>query len=253
MKLTILAMLLFTGSVFAQVQTPTVFLNEKIRSAQLAVGQRANLRYDLRSIGGQHLAVKLFHHSQSFNDTPVRQWVLHKANGTERLDFKGLPRAVYTIVAVASDEQGLPLAAPAQYISVEYGGWRGWEAFKPPVEEATTPPAAFNDVDVTTNTANRNMQIAIDPSAVVLRPGGELPLKAGFAEMQPERLTWKLSGPGELKAVDEYHYIYKAPPELLGSKLVRIEVQSVAHPDLTASSMVLVTNADPDSLNTSDQ
>ena len=68
MKLTILAMLLFTGSVFAQVQTPTVFLNEKIRSAQLAVGQRANLRYDLRSIGGQHLAVKLFHHSQSFND-----------------------------------------------------------------------------------------------------------------------------------------------------------------------------------------
>lgn len=246
-------MLLFTGTVFAQLPTPTVFLNEKIRSAQLAVGQRANLRYDLRSIGGQHLSVKVFHHSQSLDETPVRQWVLHKTHGTERLDFHGLPRAVYTIVAAASDAQGQPLAAPAQYISVEYGGWRGWEAFKPPIEEASTPPAAFRDVDVTTSTTNRNIQIAIDPSAVVLRPGGELPLKAGFAEMQPEQLTWKLIGPGELKAVDEYHYVYKAPAELLGSKLVRVEVQSVAHPDLTATSMILVTNADPDSLNSVDQ
>lgn len=249
MRLALLSLFLLAGAALAQPRTPAVFLNEKIRSTQLAVGQRANLRFDLRPIGGKHLLVRLFHHSQSLDDTPVREWVLNSASATERLDFKGLPRAVYTLVAMACDEKGQPLAAPAPLVSVEYGGWRGWEAFKPPVETVASPPPTFTQVDVATNTGNRNMQIGLDPPAVVLRPGGEVPLRAGFANMEPERLNWKLIGPGELKATDEFHYTYKAPPEQVGSKLVRIEVRSVAHPDLTASALVLVTNADPDTLN----
>ncbi len=252
MRLALLSIFLLASAALAQPRTPAVYLNEKIRSTQLAVGQRANLRFDLRPIAGQHLLVKVFHHSQSLDDVPVREWVLNKTAGTERLDFKGLPRAVYTLVATACDDKGRPLALPAPLVSVEYGGWRGWEAFKPPVESVTSPPPAFAQVDVATDTRNRNMQIGLDPPAVVLRPGGEIPLKVGFADMQPERVNWKLIGPGELKAVDEYHYTYKAPPEQIGSKMVRIEIQSVAHPELTASALVLVTNADPDTLNSFD-
>lgn len=250
MRLALVILLFIASAASAQPRTPTVYLNEKIRSTQLAVGQRANLRFDLRSIGGQHLSVKLYHHEQTLNDTPVRQWVLHRAAGTERLDFKGLPLAVYTLVAAACDENGTPLAYPAPYVSIEYGGWRGWEAFKPPIETVTTPPPSFTEVDAATNTANRNMQIGIDPPASVLRPGGELPLRAGFAGMEPERLNWKLVGPGELLAIDAFHYTYKAPAEQLGSKMVRVEIQSVAHPELTATALILVTNADPEALNT---
>lgn len=241
--------LLLLTSATAQPQTPTVYLNEKIRLAQVAVGQRATLRYDLRAIGGQNLLVKLFHHTQTLEDTPVREWILTKAAGSDRLDFRDLPRGVYTIWAAACDPAGQPLALPAPYVSVEYGGWRGWEAFKPPVETVTEAPPAFNDVDVATNTTNRDMRIGVDPSAVVVRPGGEVPLKAGFAGMEPERLIWKLEGPGELKAVDEFHYTYKAPAEQLGSKMVRVELKSVAHPELTATALILVTNADPETLN----
>lgn len=250
MRLALLSMLLFFTAASAQPQTPTVYLNEKVRMAQLAVGQRANLRYDVRQIGGQNLLVRLFHHSQSLEETPVREWVINKAAGTERLDFRGLPRAVYTIWAAACDENGQPLALPAPYVSVEYGGWRGWEAFKPPVETVTGTPPAFDEVDVATYSANRDMRIGVDPSAVVVRPGGEVPLKAGFSGMEPERLTWKLEGPGELKAVDEYHYTYKAPAEQVGNKMIRVEVKSVAHPELTATALILVTNSDPETLNT---
>ena len=74
-------------------------------------------------------------------------------------------------------------------------------------------------------------------------------LRAGFAGIDPEHLKWTLVGDGQLKAIDAYHYVYLAPPDQIGSKLMRIEIQSVAHPELTGSAMVLVTSADPDTLN----
>lgn len=235
---------------WAQPLTPTVFLNEKVRLCQLAVGQRATLRFDLRPIGGEHLKVMLFRHDQSMEEPPVRQWQIDRPAGQERLSFRDLPRAVYRLVAYACDAEGEAVAFAAPWVHVEYGGWRAWEAFQPPVETVKSPPPAFDQIDVATNIANRDVQIAIDPPAVVLRPGGEIPLRAGFAGIEAERLKWTLNGPGKLKAVDEFHYIYSAPAEQVGSKLVRVEIQSLAHPELKGSALILVTSADPDTLNT---
>lgn len=233
----------------AQPQTPTVFLNEKVKLCELAIGQRATLRYDLRSIGGQRLKVDLYRHDQKPGEAPTREWTIDAAAGEQRLSFKDLPRAVYKLVAYACDEQGQALAYAAPIVHVEYGGWRAWEEFQPPIDAVVEPPTAFSEVDVATSIRNRDVQIAIDPPAVVLRPGGEIPLRAGFAGMEPERLKWTLVGVGQLKAVDEYHYTYLAPPEQIGTKLVRVEIQSIAHPDLVGSTLILVTNADPETLN----
>jgi hypothetical protein len=241
--------LLWAMPVGAQPQTPSVYLNEKLRLCELAVGQRAILRFDLRPIGGQRLKVELFKHDQKQGEAPIREWIIEAPAGQERLSFKDLPRAVYRLVAYACDENGQALAYSAPLVHVEYGGWRAWEAFRPPVEVVTTPPPTFDGVDVATNIRNRDVQIAIDPGAVVVRPGGEVALRAGFSGTEPERLKWTLVGEGKLKAVDEYHYVYTAPDGLVGSKLVRVEIHSIAHPDLVGTSMILVTNADPESLN----
>ena len=241
--------LCWAPAALAQPLTPTVFLNDKVRLAQVAVGQRATLRYDLSPIRGQNLKVVMYRWDQKREEAPVREWTFHQTAGQERLDFKGLPRAVYQIVAYACDDNGQAVAQAAPLVHVEYGGWRAWEAFQPPVEVVTTQPPAFQDVDVATNIQNRDIRIAIDPPAVVVRPGGEIKLRAGFSGMDPEHLKWTLVGDGKLVAIDAYHYTYLAPPEQIGSKLIRVEIQSVAHPELMGSAMILVTSADPDSLN----
>jgi hypothetical protein len=247
--LALLPALLWAAPAAAQPRTPTVYLNEKVRLAELAIGQRATLRFDLRPIGGQNLKVDLYRFDQKEGEKPVRDWLFHEAQGRERLSFAELPRAVYRLVAYASDENGTALALAAPLVHVEYGGWRAWEAFQPPVETVTTPPPAFQDVDVAVNIRNRDIQIAIDPPAVVLKPGGEIALRAGFAGTDPEHIKWKLVGGGSLKPVDEYHYIYTAPADVIGSKLIRVEIQSEAHPEITGTAMILVTSADPDTLN----
>ena len=249
--LSVLTLLTLLGGVpvLAQPQTPAVYLNEKVHLCELAVGQRATLRYDLRPIAGQHLKVDLYRFDQKQGEAPVRQWTIDGVAGQERISFKDLPRAVYKLVAYACSPDGTPLAYAAPLVHVEYGGWRAWEAYQPPVEVVTTPPPSFQEVDVATNVRNRDVQIALDPQAVVVRPGGEVTLRAGFSNTEPEHLKWTLVGDGKLKAIDEYHYIYTAPTDVLGSKLVRVEIQSTAHPDLMGSSMILVTDADPESLN----
>ncbi len=247
-KLLLLA-LLWTLPVGALPLTPTVYLNEKVRLCELAIGQRATLRFDLRPIGGEHLKVRLYRHDQMTNDEPVREWLLDRAAGEERLSFKDLPRNVYTLTAFACDAEGQPLAQSAPYIHVQYGGWRAWEKFQPLVEEVKEAPEAFSDLDVATRMNNRDVQIAIDPPAIVVRPGGEVQLRAGFRGMEPERLRWSVVGEGKLTAIDGYHYVYTAPTGQVGSKLIRVEIQSEAHPDIVGGSMILVTDADPESLN----
>lgn len=250
MRLRLLLLLLFFATpALALPPTPTVFLNEKVRLAELAVSQRATLRFDLRPIGGEHLKVLAYRYDQTLASTPVREWIINKAYGQERIDFKGLPLAVYTLIAYACDATGNQLAERAPLIHVEYGGWRAWEKFQPPIETVTTAPPAFTDIDAAINIRNQNIQIGIDPPAAVVRPGAELPLRAGFSGIGPEKLKWTLIGPGSIKATDEYHYVYYAPLQQIGSKLVRIEIQSIVHPELTASAMILVSSADPDTLN----
>lgn len=231
----------------AQPTTPTVYLNEKFRLVQLARGQRATLRYDLRSIRGEHLKVLLY--SQEDLEKPVREWLFHNSHGQERLEFKGLPLNVYRMVAYASNSEGQPLAYRAPYLHVEYGGWRAWEKFEPPIETVETAPPSFEDVDVATNLRNRDVGISLSPPAIVIKPGGEMQFRAAFRNMEPERLKWTLVGDGELQAVDDMTYVYKAPAEQVGTKLFRIEVTSPAHPDLKGGATILVTNADPETLN----
>lgn len=243
-------LLLCTLPVGAQPLTPTVYLNEKVRLCELAVGQRATLRFDLRPISAQHLKILLYRHDQKTDEVPVREWLIHRAAGQERLSFADLPRDVYTLTAMACDVDGNALALPAPYVHVEYGGRRAWEKFQPSVEVVKEQPAAFTDLDVATKLSNREAQIAIDPPAVVVRPGGEVSLRAGFKGMEPERLKWSVvGGSGKLTSVDNYHYTFHAPAGQVGSKLIRVEIQSEAHPDLVGGSMILITDADPDSLN----
>ncbi len=239
----------FPSDAIAQLTTPPVFLNEKIKLAELAIGQRATLRYDLRPIGAQNLRVVLFRHDQEITDTPVREWIIRGASGRERLSFKDLPRAVYTMLAFACDESGEAVAERAPIVHVEYGGWRAWEEFQPPVETVGTPPPSFDELDVTTSIRNVDVAIALNPQAVVLAPGQEMEFTAGFHNMGPEHLKWKLVGDGELKEIDNFHYVYKAPDQQIGSKMVRIEIQSLAHPEVTGGASILVTDANPESLN----
>lgn len=233
----------------AQPRTPTVYLNEKVRLVELARGQRATLRFDLRRIRGEHLKVNLYRHDQLEGEEPIKEWLIHKASGRERISFKDLPINVYRMVAYAANEAGEPLAYRAPYIHVEYGGWRAWEKFKPPVETVKEPPPAFDEVDVATNMRNRDAGITLVPRAAIVKPGDEMNFQASFRNMDPEKLDWKLVGDGQLKAIDEMTYTYIAPAEQLGTKLFRIEVSSAAHPNLTGGATILVTNADPETLN----
>lgn len=243
------AIVLSPTAATAQPTTPPVFLNEKIKLAEIAIGQRATLRFDLRPIGAQNLRVLLFRYDQEITETPVREWTIRSAVGRERLSFKDLPRSVYTMIAFACDENGQAIAERAPFVHVEYGGWRAWEEFQPPVETVTTPPPSFDEVDVSTNIRNVDVAIALNPQAVVVAPGQEMEFTAGFHNMSPEHLKWKLVGDGELKEIDNFHYLYKAPDSQIGSKMVRIEIQSLAHPEVTGGASILVTDANPENLN----
>jgi len=237
---------LWPTEVYAQPTTPTVFLNEKFTLVELARSERAILRYDLRPIRGKHLKIKAFHHEQTLEDTPVREWLFHGEASSERISFEGLPLDVYTLLCYASNEQGEPLAYAAPYIHVEYGGWRAWEKFQPPVETVTTKPPAFEEVEAATDIRNRDIGIGVAPSAVVIRPGQTATLKIVFRNMEAENVEWKLVGEGDLTAVEEGLYQYTAPADQLGTKLYRVEVQSVAHPDLKGAATILVSPSDPD-------
>lgn len=239
-----LLVLWFVAGASAQPQTPAVYLNEKVRLVELARSQRAILRYDLRPIGGEYLTVRLYRHDQNLSGEPARQWVIKGAEGREQLSFKELPLAVYAMVAYCSDEDGTPLATAAPIVHVEYGGWRAWEEFQPPVEEAESQPAGFEDVTVATKISNRDVGIAVSPPAAVIRPGETVEFRAAFRNMEPEPLKWKLVGEGHLKALGEGVYEYTAPQELLGTKLFRVDIQSDAHPDLKGAATILVTNSD---------
>ena len=239
---------LFPEGVLAQPKTPLVLINRKFRLVELARSQRATLTYDISSIGGQHLAVSVYRHDQTLNEEPLKKWLFHGSRGSERLSFDALPLAVYTLVAYASDEKGSAVAQAAPLIHVEYGGWRAWEAFKPPVETVEEQPEAFKDVSVATSTRNVDVGIAISPQAVVIKPGGTVEFKPAFRNMEPEPVTWKLVGDGKLTKGEGDRYIYTAPKTQLGTKLFRIEIQSSAHPDLSGAATVLVTNASQDQI-----
>jgi hypothetical protein len=228
----------------AQPRTPTVYVNEKVRLVELARSQRATLRYDLRSIGGEHIAVKLYRHDQNLDGEPVREWLFHAPNGRERLSFADLPLAVYAMVCYASDENGQAVAYAAPIIHVEYGGWRAWEEFQPPVETVDGKPEGFEEVTVSTNVRNQDVGVGIFPPASVIRPGQTVEFRPAFRNMEAEPLKWELVGDGKLEATAAGIYVYTAPAEQLGTKLFRVEVQSIAHPDLKGAATILVTTQD---------
>lgn len=242
--LTLLLFLPLSRAGLAQPSTPPVYVNEKYSLVQLAKGQRATLRYDLRPIGGEYLKVKMFRHDQLFTEPPVSEWLFQGPADSVRLDFKEFPINMYTMLAYCSDENGEPLAYAAPYIFIEYGGWRAWEKFKPPVETVTKQPDAFTDVSVATNIANRDVGLQVDPPAVVIKPGETVVFKPFFRNMEAESVTWKLVGEGTLKASEDGSYLYTAPIKQVGTKLFRVEVQSTAHPELQGVGTILVTTAD---------
>lgn len=248
MRRTLLLFFLLTAGLAAQPRTPTVYVNNKFRLVELAISQRATLRYDLAPIAGQHLKVKLYRHDQTLDQEPVKEWLFHGQSGRERLSFDELPLAVYTMIAYCSNEEGEPLAHAAPLIHVEYGGWRAWEAFKPPVEVVKEQPEAFNEVEAATKIANRDVGIGVSPRAVVIKPGQTATFKAVFRNMESEPVQWELVGEGDLKALGEGQYLYTAPKEQLGTKLFRVEITSAAHPDLKGVATILVTNADQSQL-----
>lgn len=235
----------FPMATWAQPTTPRVLLNQKFSLVELARSQRATLSYDLRPIGGQYLKAKLYNHTQTLDQPPMREWLLDQAYGDVRISLEGLPLDVYTLVCYCSNAEGQPLAYAAPYINIEYGGWRAWEKFKPPVETVSTPPQTFTDIEVATNIQNRDVGIALEPPAVVIRPGQTATFRPHFKNMEAETVRWKLVGEGKLKALEDGAYLYTAPAEQLGTKLFRVEIQSVAHPDLQGGATILVTNADP--------
>ena len=231
---------LLSGWAAAQPYTPVVYVNEKLRLVELARSQRATVRYDLAPIGGEHLTARLYRHDQNLQGEPVREWTFHGASGAERISFDDLPLAVYALVCFCSDENGQALAYAAPVIHVEYGGWRAWEEFQPPVETVEKEPDAFEDVSVATSVRNRDVGIGLDPPAVVIRPGETVEFRPAFRNMEPEPLKWKLVGDGDL-VVKEGIHTYTAPAEQLATKLFRIEVQSAAHPDIQGTATILVT------------
>jgi len=245
----LLIMFALVNALLAQPTTPTVYVNEKFHLVELARSQRATLRYDLRPIGGEHLKVKLYRHDQTLDQEPLKEWLFHGQAGRERISLEGLPLAVYTMVAYCSDESGQALAYAAPFIHLEYGGWRAWEAFKPPVETVEGKPEGFEEVEAATKISNRDVGIGVIPPAVVIKPGQTATFKANFRNMEAEPLKWKLVGEGKLKAIEDGAYLYTAPAEQLGTKLFRVEVQSTAHPDLQGGATILVTNASQEQLN----
>lgn len=242
--LALLLLLPLSQASLAQPTTPPVYVNRKYSLVQLAKSQRATLSYDLRPIGGEHLKVKMYRHDQTFDQEPVKEWLFHGAANEIRLDFREFPINMYTMLAYCSDENGEPLAYAAPYIFVEYGGWRAWEKFKPPVETVKNPPDAFPDVEAATSIANRDVALQIDPPAVVIKPGETVIFKSFFRNMEAEAVSWKLVGEGSLKPGEEGSYIYTAPAKQVGTKLFRVEAQSVSHPELQAVGTILVTDAD---------
>lgn len=245
---TLLALVLLSGWALAQVQTPLVTINGKFRLVELARNQRATLTYDLRPIGGQHLAVAVLPHDAPPNSEPVKTWLFDGAYGNVRISFDDLPISVYTVLAFASNAQGDPVAGHAPLIHVQYGGWKAWEAFQPPVEKATEPPPSFEDVEVAVSRRNQDVGISVVPMASVVRPGEEVLLRADFRNLEPEKLAWTLDGEGQLEAVDVNVYRYRAPADQKGAKMFRVQIQSVSDPELRGGASILVTDFSPDDI-----
>ena len=239
----LLGVLALSQIALAQPVTPRVFINDAYRLVQLRRGQRTTVRYDLRSIRGQHLKLDLYKHDQLGNEAPLKEWIFHKSHGRERVSLKELPRAVYRLVAYACDEQGKPLAMRAPLIHVNYGGWRAWEEFKPSKEVVKKAPPSFDGVGVSTNIANRDAAIFLTPQAVVIKPGETTVFRSGYRNVEKEPLTWRLEGEGELTKIDDFSYSYKAPSGQLGSKLFRLEISSSIYPNLLGGATILVSPA----------
>ena len=243
----ILALFLLKPSL-AIPQTPKVFLNEKIRLVELAKSQRATLRFDLRPIRGKHLKVMLFAHDQTLDEKPVKEWLFHQSTGQERLSFRDLPRKLYTLVAFCSNAEGEQLAYAAPVVHVEYGDWRAWEEFKPPVETIEKDPDGFEDIGVSTAVRNQEVGISLSPPAIVIHPGASQTFRAQFKNIKPEALQWKLIGEGKLRANKDGSYTYRAPAKLVEKKLFRIEVYSSSHPDLKGGATILFSDARQDQI-----
>ena len=239
---------LSTQALLAQPQTPRVYLNERIRLVTLARSERAILRFDLRPIRGEHLKIKLYGHDQTLNDPPVREWLIHRQFGEERLSFKDLPVKLYTLIAFCSNTDGEALAYAAPPVHVEYGDWRAWEKFKYPDDVAKTPPEGFEGLDVATNSPNQDIGLSLSPPAVVLKPGETQVFKALFRNLKSETVKWKLVGKGKLSPNEDGTYTYQAPTKQVENELFRIEIRSSSKPELTGSATVLLSNADQDQI-----
>ncbi len=225
-------------------------VNQKVSWVEVYEKQRVYIDYDVRRVGGAGLKIYAFHHQDKLDGTPRKEWYLQKPNGHERISFDGLDLAVYRLWAQAVDASGQPVAAPSLVVHVQYGGWVAWDDYHTAKQE--NKPENLGEIPVTSAVAPGNARLVVNPQAVVLNPG-EVTQFEVILEGLPEEdsVNWKLDGvgdQGELKILPGNKAEYRAPGEFHGTKMLRLEVQSVRYPDVTGGASMLITSMSKDEI-----
>lgn len=231
-------------------RTPVFLVNQKYSWVEVYEKQRVYLEYDVRAVGGAGLKVYAFHHRDKLDGPPRREWHLEKPNGRERIHFDDLDLAVYRLWGQAVDAAGQPVAAPSRVVHVQYGGWVAWDDYRTAKQEAK--PGDLAEIPVTSAVAPGNARVVVVPQAVVLNPG-EVAHFEVMLEGLPEKdaVNWKLDGvgdQGELKVLPDNKAEYHAPKEFRGTKMLRLEVKSVRHPDVVGGASLLITSMSKEEL-----
>lgn len=209
--ITVLALLaLMASAALAAPRTPSALVNGAERMAQVYENGPTELTFDVRSIGGAGIRVRLERWPFKPEVAPAREWRFDVDHGARKVKLNGLPIGIYRAVAVALDASGADLGAPSFPIYVEYGGWRAWDgvALEPDLRAGPPPFAGVGASYVPPVDLPR---VDLAPATSVLKPGAEVELRATVRNLPADtEVRWVLDGPGSLD-VDGARAKYTAP------------------------------------------
>ncbi len=182
--------------------------------------------YDMRSIGGEQVAV--------FVDVlpvdpahPQHERVVRFPHpcGNVKLDFYPNEAGMYAISAQALDAEGKPIANRSRFVSLRYGGAAAERRYNErhyKLFGARSKPPAFGDVLSLDETPE--LSLLIKPAVSVIKPGEKVHLIAELKILHEENVEeaakhidaniyWRLKGPGKLTNIAPTEVLYEAPED----------------------------------------
>ncbi|MDO5295343.1 MAG: hypothetical protein Q4F00_01710 [bacterium] len=259
-KACVLGIALLCGAadpVWAEPQTPPIFVNDNDVLAEAPKRGAVVLTYDVRRVGGQQ--IKVFIDQLPLDPKakePQKTLYLEKSAGKLPLDyFYDCEAGIYAVSAQACDGKGQPVADRSRVVYLRYGGDRALKNYDKRRAEWYGPagrPKAFAEVI----SADQMPKVAgtLKPVTTVIKPGETARLsykivsegQSDFAKLRElmkdydTNVYWRLQGEGVLRNISPTEAVYESPEQ--GEHTVKVLVRFLGNVE---ESTIYVTNMKP--------